>query len=749
MQNLAIGIDLGTADSYVAYITKGTVDIVQNEVSQRKTPSLVGFTDRERLLGDPALATIKSNAKNTCRSFKHLLGREMSGVGKEEFWSTCSLAKAGDGFGGYDVMYKGEPQAFSATVVTSMFFTKLIEITEAWCQGKVADAVIGVPSYFSDVHRRALLDAAKIAGLNVLSLMNEHAATALTYSFTRIGDFDKEKPMTVAFCMMGHAIFSVSIVQFIAGQLRVLSEHSDMVGGRDMDECMIRKFSKEFEKKYGLDPLSSKKAVIKLEDQVAKTKKILSANSEASCGCECLMEEYDFSTTLTRADFEHMCSPMKDRVVAVLEAAKKASGISVSAIDVVEICGGASRVPWVKEACSKAFGGKELSTRLNADECVARGCAQQAALLSKYYKTKELRVLDLSPFSVSLKWTGSAITVFPANSVVHLVKLLTFFRKETFEIQAGYADTKALLPGTSSEIGGYQIQLPPQASEQMVKVKAVLSSSGIFFIEGAQLLEATGEDADGRKLYKRIDLKVEPVGCPGYSTAEIERCFQAEEEMKAEMREIVETNARRNDLEGYILSMQSAAADSGKYGPYLAPEDREAFMSALMKAEDWLYDHIDDPKQAFIDKLAELKFWGEPAERRYNEENRRTDLVKDMFSLTKIIAAKASKMDKSVKDKLDDIFGQTVQWVGTQLNDQKVLAKYEDPVLTCADIEERKEKLIKMAEAVLRGDSAEAEPAPPEPTPDPPTPEPASPPPVYSGAPAGMNMPMSSAVDVD
>ena len=166
--------------------------------------------------------------------------------------------------------------------VTAMFFTKLKAITETWCQGEVVDAVVAVPSYFSDVHRRALLDAAHIAGLNVLRVMNEHAATALGYGIYRADELDNNKPMTVAFCSMGHVVFSVAIVQFKKGKLTVLCEKSDKVGGRDMDACLMRVFADRFKKKTGCDPLSNKKPQFKLEDAVAKTKKILSANSEAA-----------------------------------------------------------------------------------------------------------------------------------------------------------------------------------------------------------------------------------------------------------------------------------------------------------------------------------------------------------------------------------------------------------------------------------------------------------------------------------
>jgi len=296
-KSAVIGIDLGSDTSFVGYVGKGIVDICQNEVSRRNTPTLVGFTDRERLLGDAALAQIKSNAKNTCRNFKHLLGQKLdsSYVEPERFWSTSKLVEAEDGHVGYEVTYKGETKVVSAVQALGMFFTKLKEVTEKWTQAKVADCVIGVPAFFSDVHRQAVLDAAKVAGISVLRLMNEHTATALAYGIYRSNDFDPEKPVHVAFCSMGNTIFSVSVVRFVRGKLQVITEKSDKVGGRDMDKCLMEEFAAQFKKKVGCDPLSNKKASFKLEDAVNKTKKILSANAEAGISCECLMEDADFA----------------------------------------------------------------------------------------------------------------------------------------------------------------------------------------------------------------------------------------------------------------------------------------------------------------------------------------------------------------------------------------------------------------------------------------------------------------------
>lgn len=812
-KSAVIGIDIGASGSLVAFVGKGIVDIVQNEVSNRVTPTLVGFTDRERLLGDTALASIKSNAKNTCRNFKHLLGRPVDApdIEKEHFWSTCPLSKAEDGFCGYDVTYKGEKRVFSAPQITAMYLTKLRDITESWCQAKVADAVISVPSYVSDVHRQALLDAAKIAGISVLRLMNEHSATALAYGIYRSNDFDPEKPMTVAFCSLGHSLFSVSIVQFIRGKLTVLSEKSDKVGGRDMDECLMRAFAEQFKKKFGCDPLSQKKAAFKLEDGVTKTKKILSANYEAGVNVECLMEDEDFSSNMTRDDFESMCQPMMDRVKAVLEGAKAACSVPVDQIDSVEVVGGASRVPWFKKMCSDAFGGMELSTTMNADESVARGCALQAAILSPLYKVREFKVEDTSPFAVNVGWMGSAAdaeaakteedgdtqmtggegeyktaTVFPAGSQMNVLKMLTFYRKGPFDVKAEYLDEKLLLPGTPKELGTFKVELPPQAEAKKVKVKAKLTLNGCFVVESAQLVEeeeydetvkekrelppeeaspdaepapaepaaadgdapmegAEGEKKEGeadaeakpeekkkepekkyewvevvkkKKRTKRTDLKITTVGTPGLSDATIQKRMDEETAMQAEMKDIIETDAKRNDLEGFIFTMRDKIGESGEYGSFICQPDREKFESDLMKAEDWLYDTEPPPTKAqYIEKLDELKCHSDVVVWRFKEHGMRDEWVQAVTGTVANYRAAAEnpgeKFSHIAPEKLGKIATACTElekWLADMKAQQEKVAKTEKPVLICADMEKKNQELAKMADEILK----EPKPAPPK-----------------------------------
>ena len=735
-QKLVIGIDLGTADSYVGYIRGGAIEVVQNEVSQRKTPSLVGFTDRERLLGDSALSQIKSNAKNTCRNFKHLLGQRFDSpaIESEKFWSTCPLVASEDGFASYSVSYKGEMTQFSATEVAAMFLTKLKQVTEDWCGAKVADAVIAVPSSFSDFQRQALLDSAAIADLNVLRVVNDHTATALEYGFFRNANFDAEKPTTVAFCQMGHSNFSVAIVQFLKGKLTVLCERSDKVGGRDMDECLIRAFAEQFKKKTGCDVLTNKKACFKLEDAVAKTKKILSANSEASVSCECLMEDQDFGSNVDRDTFLDMCKPMMRKVSDVLEAAKAACNMPVSSIDAVEICGGAARVPWVKEMCSKAFGGKELSTTMNADECVARGCALQAAILSPLYKVREFKVEDSSRFPISLGWqmpvdgNGSvkamSSVVFSEDSVMNYMKVITFRRKAPFELTAAYADEKMLPQGTSKDLGTYTIEVPVHEAVKKVKVKTALTLHGTFSVQGAQLVEeleeldapapdaAEDHEASRKRKIKRVDLQISKKGCPGLGEGALKKSKEREEKMIQDMQEVIETNARKNDLEAYILGMRSGITEGGKYAAYIKAEDGAALLKHLDSAEDWLYDHPDDPKEAFVQKLNELKVLGGPVESRYRDDTRRPELINTLEESIGRFKAAAQKPTRSITDNaklqgLEKTCDEVRQWLSDLKEQQSKLSKLDNSVLTTETLEAKTEELAKLADSVLgQGDSA-------------------------------------------
>lgn len=511
-----IGIDIGSLDSVVSYVKRGNVDVVQNEVSERKTPSLVGFNDKERLLGSEAVAVVKSNFKNTCRNFKQIVGRKMTDpeIEREKMFSLCPLAEDDDGYVGYDVSYHNEKQVMSASRVFGMYLHKMKDISEKWCNGPVSDAVISVPSYFSDVHRQAVLDACNCVGLNSLRLMNETSAIALAYGIYRVADFDPETPCNVAFVSAGHSATSVCIAQFYKDRLNIVGEYTDRsVSGREMDRALIEYFAENFKKKYSLDILKSTKAVLKIEEAIAKTKKTLSSNDEGQVSVDCIMEDEDLKDTISRAEFEKRCESMSEKLGECIDAALKQTELTIEQIQFVEIIGGCSRVPWVQNKIQEKFNGKDLSRTLNADECVARGCALQAAMLSPLYKVKDFNVNDFTPHSIQVGWMKTSseeavqeedgdaamadtdntdgmqtAALFPKKSSFNTVKMISFYRKKPFEIKVDYdAANSDLVPGTSQSVGSYVINVPAGEESQKIKVRSKLNLSGLFSIDQAHI----------------------------------------------------------------------------------------------------------------------------------------------------------------------------------------------------------------------------------------------------------------------
>eukprot|EP00922_Rhytidocystis_sp_ex-Travisia-forbesii_P005225 GHVS01007622.1.p1 GENE.GHVS01007622.1~~GHVS01007622.1.p1 ORF type:complete len:802 (-),score=147.66 GHVS01007622.1:247-2652(-) len=528
-----LGVDIGSQNCVLASVGRGAVSVVRNEISERLTPALVGFTDTERLIGEDALTQIKSNFKNTCRGMKTLLGRSARGseMTYERLYCLCQLTGE-DNTGeelGYAVSYKGEPVVISATRVLAALLTRLRETAEKNKGVAVTDVVIGAPGWYTDVNRSALLAAARMAGLNCRRIINEYTATALDYGIYRSADFDEKIPTRVAFFSMGHHNTSVAIVDFVRSSLRVVHQVGDrMLGGRDMDLIILNKYGEIFKKQSKLDALELPKARIKLEEVCRKAKTILSANSEAGINVECLVGESDISATITRQEFEDMCEPIAERLRNLIERCITESGVGIDTIEHVEIAGGCTRIPWVQQTVSKYFK-KEVSKTLCMDECVARGCALQAAMCSALYKVREFGVWDrnnhaieiftesgdlcqISDAGVSVHCEDVAmgidgqqgeissccndssccVVLFEKGCFTNTSKYITFNKKQPFDIIVRYRDVSTLPEGTAAVIGRYTVVVPTAvgpSGHHIVKVKAKLDYNGIFVIEKALLVD--------------------------------------------------------------------------------------------------------------------------------------------------------------------------------------------------------------------------------------------------------------------
>lgn len=450
-----------------------------------------------------------------------------------------------DGLVGVEVMYDGEPKALSIPQCAAMMLFKMSQICADSNKGaSIAELVVSVPAWFTNSQRLAMLDACDIAGLRCLRLMHDTTATALEYGIWRSAKkaFDEKVTQRVLFVDMGYSSYQVSVVDYVIGKLVVKATAWDRtLGGRDFDEVIAAWIAGEFKAKHKCDPMENPKARMKLLDTAEKAKKTLSPHGvgEANIYCECLMNDLDFSIKLTLDKFEELIQPLLDRLVAPVDQALEASGTDPKDLAATEICGGGSRVASVKKVLAARLGldasatNYGLKTTLNADECVSKGCAMQAAMLSPRFKVKEYQIYEATPFGVSLSWDQGAaaaaapmdtsadggdddgaddgatagtsdVVLFPRNGETPSTKRLTFRRGDDFKITASYdAKDAALLPAQCEAlIGEFTVKGVPPASADApsrVRVNVAHSVHGTVAISSAQLVVEVPDDEPAKK----------------------------------------------------------------------------------------------------------------------------------------------------------------------------------------------------------------------------------------------------------
>ncbi|CAH2277055.1 heat shock 70 kDa 4 [Pelobates cultripes] len=687
-----VGFDLGFQSCYVAVARAGGIETVANEYSDRSTPACISFGPKNRAIGAAAKGQVISNAKNTLQGFKRFHGRAYTDpfVQSEKPGNAYELVELPTGATGFKVMYLEEERSFTAEQITGMLLSKLKETAESALKKPVVDCVIAVPCFFTDAERRSVMDATQIAGLNCLRLINETTAVALAYGIYKQDlPAPEEKPRIVVFVDMGHSAYQVSVCAFNKGKLKVLATAFDStLGGRKFDEVLVNYFCEEFGKKYKLAIRSNIRPLLRLAQECEKLKKLMSANaSELPLNIECFMNDIDVSGSMNRGHFEEMCDSLLSRIEAPLRSILEQAKLKKEDIYSVEIIGGATRIPAVKERIVKYFG-KEVSTTLNADEAVARGCALQCAILSPAFKVREFSITDLVPYSISLKWNSPAeeglsdCEVFPKNHAAPFSKVLTFYRKDPFTLDAYYTTPKEL-PYPDPSLGQFHIQkVIPQAdgSSSKVKVKVRVNVHGIFSVSSASLVEIhkieegeepmeteqTGKeeekmqvDSEEPKQEENPQTQAEPKNNPdemetsqgGTKDKKTDQPPQAkkakvktstidlpidhyppwqigrdalnlfvENEGKMMMQDKLEKerNDAKNAVEEYVYEMRDKLCSI--YEKFVNEDDRNSFILKLEDTENWLYeDGEDQAKQVYIDKLNDLKNLGQPIQTRYQE----------------------------------------------------------------------------------------------------------------------------------
>lgn len=481
-----------------------------------------------------------TNNRNTITGFKRLLARKPNDSQVQNEKNFHPLRISQEESVRIEVDYLNETRSLSAEQLTGVFLTKLKSTAESSLNMPVTDCVVSVPSYFTDAERRALLDASQIAGLNCLKLMNETTAVALCYGLyhTDLPDTN-DKPHVAVFVDVGYTSLQASAVAFNKGKLRMLASTFDNnLGGRDFDKVLMDYFQQEFLAKYKVDAYSNVRARLRLRTECEKVKKLMSANSSPiPLNIECFLNDIDVSAKIKRDDFERLSEPILARVQNALQRLLVEANLRPEDIAVVEIVGGSTRIPAIKRIVQDTFQ-KEPSTTLNADEACARGCTIMCAILSPNFKVKEFKIEDCQLFPITLSWKGAEtddneLEVFPKFEKIPLSKLMTIYKRDSFEIEARYRFPNDI-PYPVSLIGKFQIgNVTPnaQGENSEIKLKARITKNGIFEILSPQMIETfeveVAEQAEPAKVPEQAEQKPQGEQVPGQEAPVAETANQA------------------------------------------------------------------------------------------------------------------------------------------------------------------------------------------------------------------------------
>ncbi|KAL2099348.1 hypothetical protein ACEWY4_005828 [Coilia grayii] len=748
-----VGFDVGFQNCYIAVARSGGIETIANEYSDRCTPACVSLASKNRTIGNAAKSQIITNFRNTLHGFKRFHGRcyDDAMVQSERPRLPYSLHRLANGSAGVKVCYLEEEKVFTIEQVTAMLLTKLKETSESALKKPVVDCVISVPSFFTDAERRSVMDASQIAGLNCLRLINDTTAVSLAYGIYKQDlPGPDARPRNVVFVDIGHSAFQVAIVAFNKGKLKVLATAFDpYLGGRDFDAALVEWFCGDFASRYRLAVRENPRALLRLHQECEKLKKLMSANaSELPLNIECFINDIDVSGKMNRTQFEELCAPFLSRVELPLKAALEQSKLSRDDIYAVEVVGGATRIPAIKERIARFFG-KDISTTLNADEAVARGCALQCAILSPAFKVREFSITDVVPFPITLRWKSTTddgfgeCEVFSKNHAAPFSKIITFHKREPFDLEAFY-NLPQELPYPDVRIGRFVVQgVPPQPEGvcARVKVRVCVSVHGIFSVCNAALMDphvpdttephtlqdeepsrmqleqensevppeegaapgtkegVSGEQvAGGNKAIPKgrsIELPIEMSSSRLLDRQTVNNFIEYEGKMIVQDKLEKERNDAKNAVEEYVYELRDKL--SGVYERFISEEESRRVGVLLEDTECWLYEEGEDqPKQVYLDKLLELKRFGEPIEERQREWEERPrafdELGRKIQVFLKAVEAYKQKDERYEHLSAEEMIGverrvgEAMGWMNSKMNAQSKLSITQDPAIKAADI---------------------------------------------------------------
>ena len=541
-----IGIDLGTTNSVVAVMEGGEPTVITNSEGGRTTPSVVAFTkDGNRLVGQVAKRQAVTNPENTIYSIKRFMGRRYDEVTEEIKQVPYKVSASGG-----DVRITGGGKDWSPPEISAMILQKMKQSAEDYLGQKVDKAVITVPAYFNDAQRQATKDAGKIAGLEVMRIVNEPTAAALAYGL------DKKKDETIAVFDFGGGTFDISILEVGEGVVEVKSTNGDThLGGDDIDERLMKWIIEEFKKDQGIDLSNDKMALQRLKESAEKAKIELSTAMETEINLPFITADQSgpkhLVMKLTRANFEHLIEAIILRLKGPVEQAIKDAGVDSTKVDEVVLVGGSTRIPKVQEMVKELFG-KEPNKSVNPDEVVAVGAAVQAGVLSG--EKTDILLLDVTPLSLGIETLGGVFTkLIERNTTIPTRKSEVFSTASDNQtsVEVHVLQGERPMVGDNRTLGKFHLIGIPPAPRGMPQVEVT------FDIDANGIVNVSAKDmGTGR------EQKITITSSSGLSKDEIDRMMRDAESHSADDVKKKEEIEARNRLDGLTYQVEKTFTEN-------------------------------------------------------------------------------------------------------------------------------------------------------------------------------------------